>query len=75
MLAFGPGLQPGCRITREQVRFRVLCVCRRFVENRANNVSYRSLSCLHVIGRAPRGFGCAGVSPECQMMVTSSLRG
>jgi len=35
----GPGLQPGCRITREQVRFRVLCACHRLVKNRADNVS------------------------------------
>jgi len=38
-LIVAPGLQPGCRIAREQVRFRVLCVCHRLVRIRANNIS------------------------------------
>ena len=53
-----PGLQPGRRIARKQVRLRVLCVYHLVIKTRAINLP-RFVSSLFQIGRVPCREGCA----------------
>jgi len=55
-----PGLQPGCRIARKQVRFRVLCACT--CRDRISDAIYSSTAFDQLVIE----FGSRLLSQNCQ---------
>jgi len=69
--ALCPDLQPGCRIARKKVRFRVLCVWRfpPLLTTRAKQ-HFEVLSLVFLLD----GWGEVQDAPSCQQIVKSSFQ-